>query len=146
MVRSGDTVTIPFCTRPATPIDSADVAAVAVAAFTSDRHRGAGYQLSGPQMLTPEDELRIHADALGRPLRFVEPPVEAARTQMIRYGMPEQVVDAVIARVLSDDDGGARVLPTVTDVLGRSPTAFAQWAKAHAGLFASCAGKERAGA
>src|SRR6266508_6998435 len=53
MIRRGDTVMIPFGTRPAAPIDHADVAAVAVAAFTSDRHRGAAYRLSGPQVLTP---------------------------------------------------------------------------------------------
>jgi uncharacterized protein YbjT (DUF2867 family) len=40
-------------------IDLADVAAVAAAAFLSDQHRSAAYQLSGPQVPTPEDELRI---------------------------------------------------------------------------------------
>jgi uncharacterized protein YbjT (DUF2867 family) len=134
MIRRGDTVTIPFGTRPAAPVDPADVAAVAIAAFMSDRHRGAAYQISGPQVLTPEDELRILGEALGRSLRFVEPPVEVARTQMIKYGMSEPVVDAIIARVLSDDDSGAQILPTVNEILGRPPTTFAQWATAHAGL------------
>jgi uncharacterized protein YbjT (DUF2867 family) len=144
MIRRGDTVTIPFGTRPAAPIDPADVAAVAVAALTSDGYRGAAPQLSGPQVLTPEDELRILAGTLGRSLRFVEPPLDASRAQMVRYGMPERVVDAVIARVLSDDDSGARVLPTVESVLGRPPTAFAEWAKAHTHAFLS-PGEDEAG-
>src|SRR6266511_1414619 len=72
MTRRLDTVMIPFGTRPAAPIDPADVAAVAVAAFTSDRHRGAAYRLSGPQVLTPADELRILGETLGRSLRSVE--------------------------------------------------------------------------
>ncbi len=135
MIRRGDTVMIPFGTRPAAPIDPADVAAVAVAAFTSDRHRGAAYRLSGPQVLTPADELRILGETLGRSLRSVEPPVDVARAQMIKYGMAEPVVDAVIARVLSDDDTGVQVLPTVANVLGRPPTTFAQWARAHTTLF-----------
>lgn len=135
MIRRGDTVTVPFANKPAAPIDPADIAAVAVAAFTSGGHHGAAYQLSGPQALTPTDELRILAEVLGRPLRLVEPPIEMARAGMVKYGMPEPVVDAVIARVLSDDDAGARVLSTVTDVLGRPPVTFAQWAHNHAHLF-----------
>jgi uncharacterized protein YbjT (DUF2867 family) len=142
MIRRGDMVAIPFGTWPAAPIDPADVAAVAVAAFMSDRHRGAAYRLSGPQVLTPEDELRILGENLGRSLRFVEPPVEAARAQMIKYGMPESVVDAVIARVLSDDGSGAEVLPTVASILGRPPATFAHWAKAHTGLFTRPAADE----
>ncbi len=139
MIRRGDTVAIPFGTWPAAPIDPADVVAVAVAAFMSDRHRGAAYRLSGPQVLTP-DELRILGENLGRSLRFVEPPVEAA--QMIKYGMPEPVADAVIARVLSDDGSGAEVLPTVASILGRPPATFAHWAKAHTGLFTCPAADE----
>jgi uncharacterized protein YbjT (DUF2867 family) len=135
MIRRGDTVTIPFGTRPAAPIDPADVAAVAAVALTSDRYRGVALRLSGPQVLTPEDELRILAETLGRSLRFIEPPVDAARAQMLTYGMPEPFVDAVIARVLSDDDSGGQVLPTVATVLGRPATTFAEWTKAHTGAF-----------
>jgi len=75
-------------------------------------------------------------------LRFVEPPAEAARAQMIKYGMPEPVADAVIARVLSDDGSGAEVLPTVASILGRPPATFAHWAKAHTGLFTRPAADE----
>jgi uncharacterized protein YbjT (DUF2867 family) len=135
MIRRGDAVTIPFAGRPAAPIDPADVAAVAVACFGSDRHDGARYQLSGPETLTPADELRILGQVLGRSLHVVEPSIEATREQMIGYGMPVVVVDAIIARVLSPDDSGAQVLPAVADILGRPPTTFAQWAEAHAGLF-----------
>src|SRR6266508_4275971 len=142
MIRRGDMVAIPFGTWPAAPIDPADVAAVAVAAFMSDRHRGAAYRLSGPQVLTPEDELRILGENLGRSLRFVEPPAAAARAQMIKYGMPEPVADAVIARVLSDDGSGAEVLPTVASILSRPPATFAHWAKAHTGLFTRPAADE----
>ena len=53
---------------------------------------------------------------------------------MILYGIPEPVVDAVIARIHAHDD--AEVLPTVADILGRTPRTFAQWAEAHASAFA----------
>jgi uncharacterized protein YbjT (DUF2867 family) len=58
MIRRGATVTILFGAQPVAPIDLADVAAVAAAAFLSDQHRSAACELSGPQVLTPY-ELRI---------------------------------------------------------------------------------------
>lgn len=133
MIRQGDIVTVPFATRPAAPIDPADIAAVAVAAFLSDRHHQARYPLSGPQILTPADELTILGRTLSRPLRISEPPIGVTRELMARYGMPEPVVDAIITRVHADDR--AEVLPTVSDILGRAPRTFAQWAEAHAGAF-----------
>jgi uncharacterized protein YbjT (DUF2867 family) len=135
MIRAGDTVAIPFATRPAAPIDPADVAAVALASLTGEGHRDRAYQLSGPEVLTPADELRLLGEALGRPLRLVEPPVDQVRAGMIAGGMPEAVVDAVVARSLSEPGAEAEVLSTVWDILGRPATPFASWAKAHAHLF-----------
>jgi uncharacterized protein YbjT (DUF2867 family) len=137
VIRGGDTVTIPFAGRASASIDPADVAAVAVAALTTDFHRNAAYQLSGPQVLTPVEELEILSGVLGRDLRPVEPPVDAVRTGMLGAGTPAEVIDAIMARTLGDD--GKEVLPTVERILGRPPSTFAEWARAHAGLFTGTA-------
>jgi uncharacterized protein YbjT (DUF2867 family) len=134
MIRRGDTVHIPFAHRPAAPIDPADIAAIAAAALTTEDHRNAAYQLSGPQVLTPVDELRILAATLGRPLRAVEPTIDQAKAGMLRAGMPQPMIEAIIARVLTDGDG-AEVLPTVERLLGRPATTFDTWASNHAGVF-----------
>lgn len=136
MIRRGDTVYAPFADRPAATIDPADIAAVAVTSFLSDRHYGARYHLSGPQALTPRDEVRLLGETLGRSLTLVEPPIGSTREQMVTYGMPAAVVDAIIARVNAPDNAGAAVLPTVAEVLGRPPATFAQWAQANRGRFA----------
>jgi uncharacterized protein YbjT (DUF2867 family) len=134
MIRRGDEVRIPFATRPAASIDPADVAAIAVAALTTDGHRNIAHQLSGPQALTPVEELQILGEALGRRLRLVEPSVEETRTGMLSHGMPPAVVDAILSHTLDTDDG-TEVLPTMPGLLGRRPNTFAQWARAHAGAF-----------
>jgi uncharacterized protein YbjT (DUF2867 family) len=134
MIRRGGTVHIPFADRPAAPIDPADIAAIAAAALTTDDHRNVAYQLSGPEVLTPADELRILATTLGRPLRLVEPTIDEAKTGLLRSGMSEPVVEAVVARVLTGGEG-AEVLPTVEQVLGRSPVTFDAWTRKHAGAF-----------
>jgi uncharacterized protein YbjT (DUF2867 family) len=135
-IRQGDTVHVLFPSTPAVPIDPADIAAVAMAALTTGEHRNVAYKLSGPEVLTPADELRVLGEVLGRPLRLVEQEPEAVRTWMLRTGMSEAAVDAIIARSLSPDAvAAAQVLPTVTRVLGRPPATFAAWAKAHADQF-----------
>jgi uncharacterized protein YbjT (DUF2867 family) len=136
MIKRGDTVMIPFARRPAASIDPADIAAVAAAALTDSgpRHVNVAYELSGPEVLTPADELRILGETLGRSLQVVEPPLDQTRAGMVKAGMPEVVVDTVVDRAVNDDSG-AEVLPTVQHVLGRPATPFATWAASHADAF-----------
>jgi hypothetical protein len=53
---------------------------------------------------------------------------------MLRYGMPEHVVDAI----LKDAEGahGSEVLPTFQQVAGRPARRFVEWAAAHRASFA----------
>jgi uncharacterized protein YbjT (DUF2867 family) len=136
-IARGDDIAVPFAHRPTTSIDPADIAAVAAAALTdtSGRHDGAVHQLSGPQVMTPAEELAEVAVLVGRPLRVVEPPLEQVRAGMARAGMPEAVIDAAVARTLASDDG-TEVLPTVERVLGRPARPFAVWLDAHHAAFA----------
>jgi uncharacterized protein YbjT (DUF2867 family) len=134
MIARGDTVKIPFAFRPTAPIDPADIAAVAAVALTEGGHHQRAYPLSGPQVLTPADELRTLAGILHRDLQLLEPPVETTRSGMIAAGMAEPVVDAIVARALAGQDG-AEALSTVEQVLGRRPATFSQWARNHAALF-----------
>ncbi len=136
-LRSGDEVAIPFADRPAASIDPADIAELAARALTTtgDEHTGATYELSGPESLTPAQELAILGQVLGRGLRLRPVPDEAAREGMKRYGFPPEVVDAVMHRTL-DSDRGTEVLPTVEKALGRPARRFEEWARAHTGAFA----------
>jgi uncharacterized protein YbjT (DUF2867 family) len=136
MIHAGETVHIPFAHRPAAPIDPADVAAVAADALTTLGHRGTAYQLSGPEVLTPTGELDILAEALGRSLHLAEPTPQQIRKGMRRGGMPEPVIEAILTRARTADTG-TEVLPTVTEILGRPPAGFAQWATAHSAAFTS---------
>ena len=133
-IQRGNEVNIPFATRPSASIDPADIAAVAAVALTTDGHRGAAYQMSGPEVLTPVEELAVLAVLLHRPLRAVEPPLAAVRAAMSRTGMPDSVLDAILART-RDTHEGTQLLPTVADLLGRPPRPFARWAADHIHLF-----------
>ncbi|MCD9875171.1 NAD(P)H-binding protein [Streptomyces guryensis] len=136
-LRAGDEVAVPFADRPAASIDPADLAEVAALALTSTetgQHVGTTYELSGPQSLTPAEELTILARVLDRDLHIRPLPDDDARAGMSAYGFPPEVVDAIMRRTRLSDRG-AEVLPTVEKVLGRPARTFAQWAQAHAVAF-----------
>ena len=126
MIARGDTVYVPLSDLPTASIDPADIAAVAAAALTTGAHDGAAYRLTGPEVLTPVEEIEIIAKELDRPLHAVEPPAEAMRSGMLRSGMSEEVVDAILTR-MRENPPPAVVLPTVEEVLGRPATPFAEW-------------------
>lgn len=129
MIRRGDAVHVAWPDRRAASIDPADIAAVAMRALVDDGHAGAIHELSGPESLTPADEVRALGELLGRPLRVVPLAADAVRDGMLRHGMPAHVVDAALAQTATDR--GTAVLPTVARVLGRPPRRFAAWAAAH---------------
>jgi uncharacterized protein YbjT (DUF2867 family) len=133
-IQRGDTVHIPFAHRRAVPIDPADIAAVAALVLTTGAGRNTSYQLSGPEVLAPGDELELLGKALGRSLQLIEPAVDATKAGMLAAGMPAAIVEAIVARVGGSE--GAVVLPTVTKLLGRPPATFSAWATAHAAAFA----------
>ena len=125
MIARGDDVYVPFADLPTASIDPADIAAVAAAALAGG-HDGAAYRLTGPEILTPAEELAVIAKETGRTLRVVEPPEEAFRTGMARSGMSAEVIETILTR-MRDDPPVPEVLPTVEEVLGRPATRFADW-------------------
>lgn len=125
MIRRGE-VSIPMAQRRTASIAPADVARVAAVALTQPGHAGRRYELSGPEALTPADELAILSELLGRPLKLTALSNDAARAGMLRHGMPERVVDFVLAD--KDSQHGAEVLPTVREVTGLPAQRFAEWA------------------
>jgi uncharacterized protein YbjT (DUF2867 family) len=132
MLRRGDTVTVPFAKRASTAIAPEDIAAVAVAALTRDDLTGEKLELSGPEVLTPEQELGIVGEILGRRLTLVEPTVEQTLDGMVRGGMDRDLAAKMIEHVLAGDYG-ADISPTVENVLGRKATTFRRWAGEHFG-------------
>lgn len=133
MIRRGNELRVPFATRPAASIDPADIARVATVALTEEGHAGKVYELSGPECLSAAAEIQLLGKRLGRPLRAVALSPEEVRAAMLGHGMPEPVVEAVLAQTHSDR--GTTILPTVETVTGRAARTFAQWLEVHLGAF-----------
>ncbi|MBP2325175.1 uncharacterized protein YbjT (DUF2867 family) [Kibdelosporangium banguiense] len=132
MIRAGEPV--PDWNGPGAlgVIDPRDVAAVAVKALTTEDHIGQSYTLTGPELLTFGEQIRILERVLGRPVRSVDVPLDTVRDMMIGNGMDPAAVEMSLIGMRQAIAGDyAIVTGDVAKVLGRAPTGFATWAEDH---------------
>lgn len=123
-LRAGDVVRGPWADAAGSPIHPGDFAAVAVAALTEDTHAGCVYDLTGPQSLTNEEQIRLVGAARGRHLRYEELE-EAAAREFISPFAPADVLFDTWRRHRSEP---APVTDVVAQVTGRQPHTPAEWA------------------
>jgi uncharacterized protein YbjT (DUF2867 family) len=113
-----------------------DIADVAVLALTTLGHAGKAYELTGPEALTPAEQVAILAKIAGKPFEYVNVPDEAAVRGMLDAGMPKPMADAMIHLIQALRSAG-RLPPSevVPQLLGRPARTFQQWAQENAALF-----------
>ena len=117
-------------------IDPADIAAVAVRALTTPGHEGKVYPLTGPESLSAAQYAEKLSAVLGKPVKFVDVPPEAAKDAMLKGGIPPVYVDALLDLLASMKAGKeAEVTDGVQKVLGRKPHTFEEWARRNAAAF-----------
>jgi uncharacterized protein YbjT (DUF2867 family) len=133
-LRRGDIVRAPWPDVAVAAIDPADIAAVAAAVLTEPGHEGAVHSLSGPQPLTPGDQIDTLAEVLARPLRYEPLSDEEGRAAMAA-DTPAPYIDAFFRFYSEGEFDDAPVVPTVQQITGRPARTFEQWARAHAVAF-----------
>ncbi|MDG4831114.1 NmrA family NAD(P)-binding protein [Solwaraspora sp. WMMD1047] len=112
-----------------------DIAAVAALALTDRRHVGATYVLTGPEVVTQIEQARLIGEAIGRPVRWVELPVEDARRQLLAEWGDPAVVDASLAYWAGLVASPEPVTRAVEEITGAPARSFRQWAVDHADDF-----------
>ena len=123
-------VALPAGDTPEPFIDVGDLADVAVAALTDDRHIGQLYELTGPRLLTFAEAVAEIAKATGREVRYVEVSVEEYAVAAAEQGVPSEVIDLLtylFGEVL--DGRNAHLADGVQRALGREPRDFADYAR-----------------
>jgi uncharacterized protein YbjT (DUF2867 family) len=127
-VRSGE-VALPARDVPEPFVDADDIADVAVAALTDDRHIGEVYELTGPRLLTFADAVREISEAAGREIRYV--PVSIDDFAAAAYeDLPSEFIELLtylFGEVL--DGRNARLADGVQRALGREPRDFGDYAR-----------------
>ena len=126
----------PESNAPISFVDARDVARVAAAVLASDDHDGRAYDVTGPQALTYDEAAVTLSQILRTPVRFAGLSDTEARTGMLQRGLSPFYADALIEVSRAYRDGGAdRVATTVSDLTGRTPVSFAEFAADHRAVF-----------
>ncbi|QHC57892.1 SDR family oxidoreductase [Rathayibacter sp. VKM Ac-2760] len=105
-----------------------DVARAAAAILRApEEHRGATYELTGPEALT-FDEIAATLTAAGRPAVFVNETLEEARASRRRWNAPDWQLDAWISTYTAVAAGELQhVSGDVERLTGRTPLSLAQF-------------------
>ncbi|MEM7517653.1 MAG: hypothetical protein AAF368_12120 [Planctomycetota bacterium] len=110
-------------------IDIDDIADVAVAALTEERHHGEVYEVTGPRLMTFAEAVAEIAEASKRDVRYVSIPREAFQVGLRGAGLPNDAVellDYLFTTVL--DGRNESVTNGVERALGRPARDFKEYA------------------
>jgi uncharacterized protein YbjT (DUF2867 family) len=88
-------VALPAGDTPEPFVDADDIADVAVAALSDDRHIGELYELTGPRLLTFAEAVAEISQAVGREIRYLPISIEDFAAAAGEQGVPSQLVEGL---------------------------------------------------
>ena len=123
-------IALPGGETPEPFVDADDIADVAVAALTDDKHVNELYELTGPRPLTLTDVAEELKTATGRDIRYVPVSIEEFAAAGAEQGMPAEVIDILtylFGEVL--DGRNSHTMDGVQRALAREPRDFREFAR-----------------
>jgi uncharacterized protein YbjT (DUF2867 family) len=126
-VKTRGELTMPVGSARVSMVDCRDAGAVIAKVLMEPGHEGQSYKLTGPESVDFTDIAARLGRALGKPVRFVDPPLAAYRENLLKAIPDAWRVDAV-CEIFATTAKGQREIEALTDtvqqVLGRSPTSL----------------------
>ena len=111
-------------------VDADDIADVAVAALTDDRHSGQLYELTGPRALTFAAAIEEIGRATGREIRYRTITPAAYRAALVEAHVPADVIDLILYLFGTVLDGrNEPVADGVQRALDRQPREFKEYVR-----------------
>jgi uncharacterized protein YbjT (DUF2867 family) len=116
--------------------DARDIGAVIAHVVTSEGHEGKSYEITGPELLDFHQVAQNFSDVLGKPVEYVNQPLEEYRAVLSQYIPDEWHTNAVCQLFAEIADGGLdSVTDTAQTLLGRAPISLAQFIEDHRAVF-----------
>jgi uncharacterized protein YbjT (DUF2867 family) len=134
-IRTTGRVRLPYPDAGRSPIHQRDLAEVAVRALTDEGHVGAAHIVTGPEMLTEGDLVRIIGEVIERPLFLEQIPPAVARREMLDQGVAPDLVEAALrywALLVTEPEP---VTATVERITGAPAWTFREWVEENADAF-----------
>jgi uncharacterized protein YbjT (DUF2867 family) len=125
ILRDG-TIRLPFGSGRTSPVAAQDVAEVVATILLDPRqHIGKVYELTGPRSQDMRGLAAEYSKALGRPVTYVDVPIEEWREELNRRHLPEHLFGHLLTMGrLHAADRYDRSSPDVEAILGRPPRSF----------------------
>lgn len=137
-IASSGNIILPFGKSRTSPVASKDVAEVVVAILLQPtRYAGKTIELTGPRSADLYDYAKDYSSALGRPINYVEIPLDTWRdTVFPTGGLPDHVYShiATMAKLHASGDYD-RITNSVSEILGRPATSMLETVKARREVF-----------
>jgi len=135
-VSSDGMIYMPFKDGKLGMIDIRDVAETAAKVLTEDGHEGKTYVMTGPESIGLDDVANELSNALGKEVKYVNVPLEAARESMIGMGMTEWTAE-MFCEYMDNHSKGVSDYTTseVEELTGHAPIAFGTFARDFASYF-----------
>jgi uncharacterized protein YbjT (DUF2867 family) len=127
-IREGEVV-LPAGDEPEPFVDADDIADVAVAGLTDDRHIGQIYELTSPRLLTFAGAVAEISRAAGREIRYVPVSIEEYAAGAAEHGVPEEFVGFLTYLFEEVLGRNAYLTDGVQRAVGRKPRDFAEYAR-----------------
>lgn len=117
-------------------VDARDIADVAVEALLNDGHEGKTYVLTGPEAISYGKIAEVFSNALKRQIAYVPVTSVQARSSMLEAGMPDWLVEDLVAVNMEHAAGLANsVSPDVEKVTGRKALSIEDFVRDYIQLF-----------
>lgn len=117
-------------------IDARDIVEVAAKVLTEDGHQGKAYELTGPASISFYDVAAALSKALGKEVKYVDVPIEAAKEAMIGMGFSQWSADAFGELFVNFSNGGMdRTTNHVELITGHPARSYEEFAHDFAQVF-----------
>jgi uncharacterized protein YbjT (DUF2867 family) len=117
-------------------IDIRDIVDVAVTVLTGSGHEGKSYILTGPEAISLHDVANTFSKVLGKEVKYVSVPGEAALQSMVGMGFPEWIAKGYVELSEGFSENFAnRVTDNVATLTGHPARSFEQFARDYAQVF-----------
>jgi uncharacterized protein YbjT (DUF2867 family) len=111
-------------------VDADDIADVAVAALTEEKHGKKVYEVTGPRLLTFSAAVAEIARATGREIKYEQVPMKAYADLLLEYGLPKDLIWLVTYLFTEVLDGrNESICDGVQQALGRKATDFSEYVR-----------------
>jgi uncharacterized protein YbjT (DUF2867 family) len=119
------------------PVDSEDIAKIAVSLLHGDGHEGKRYEITGPESLTVDEVAAAISSAIGKSVRYVDIDPDEKSRAMRAAGVPAYFTDAMYELFSQRRKGPdeSRVNLSTHRSFDVSPTPFAEFARRNASVF-----------